>query len=101
MDATLVSAFDSDGVEEVQPIPRVLGSGNGVFVVLFSSALSTCATGARNPAAVSLRWLSRHSSIVADAFYRPQCLLNGSLDVFVLSPLVSLEIGRASCRERV
>ena len=41
MDATLVSAFDSDGVEEVQPIPRVLGSGYGVFVLLFGSALRT------------------------------------------------------------
>ena len=40
MDATLVSAFDSDGLEEVQPIRRVLGSGYGVLVLLFGSALS-------------------------------------------------------------
>ena len=40
MSATLVSAFDSDGVEEVQPIPCVLGSGYGVLVLLFDSTLS-------------------------------------------------------------
>jgi hypothetical protein len=53
MDATLVSAFDSDGVDEIRPIPRVLGSGYGVLVLLFGSALS--ATGAPNPAAIGVR----------------------------------------------
>jgi hypothetical protein len=36
-----VSAFDSDGIEEVHAIPRVLGGGYGVLVLLFGSALST------------------------------------------------------------